>query len=145
MICLLIVDDKGKSKIKQKILKISSKGSEIHLYIIFFYATQLQFVFSKCHRELLDELDVGTHLLHKDDWKCHITSFPLANSSYAKPSIVGTQIVNSPLNSSKVNNAQSGQVQCKWLLFKNIYVMLRRPGPRKCKRGLIYIQLPASR
>ncbi|CAN4075590.1 unnamed protein product [Withania somnifera] len=53
---------------------------------------------------------LGSHLLPKE-WESHTPSFPLANSSYARPSVSGTGIVNSPFSSSKVNSVQSGQVQ----------------------------------
>ncbi|XP_055801494.1 uncharacterized protein LOC129870677 [Solanum dulcamara] len=86
---------------------------------------------------------LGSHLLPKDAWKCHTTSFPLANSSYARPSMCGTEIVNSPFSSSKVNDVQSGQVQMQNGCFSKICKSLEA-RPSKLRKKMFDLQLPAD-
>ncbi|KAJ8563051.1 hypothetical protein K7X08_031503 [Anisodus acutangulus] len=86
---------------------------------------------------------LGSHPLPKDAWKCHITSFPLANSSYARPSMSGTEIVNSPLSSSKVNGVQFGRVQKQNGCSSKIYEALEA-RPSKVRKKMFDLQLPAD-
>ncbi|MCE3216166.1 hypothetical protein HAX54_005186 [Datura stramonium] len=86
---------------------------------------------------------LGSHLLPKDAWKCHTTSFPLENSTYARPSMSGTEIVNSRFSSSKVNDVQSGQVQMQNGFSSKIRDALEA-RPSKLRKKMFDLQLPAD-
>lgn len=86
---------------------------------------------------------LGSHLLPKDAWKCHTISFPLANSSYARPSMSGSEIVNSPFSCSKVNDVPSGQVRMQSGCSSKICESLEA-RPSKLRKKMFDLQLPAD-
>lgn len=86
---------------------------------------------------------LGSHLLPKDAWKGHTNSFPFANSSYARPSMSGTEIVNSPFSSSKANDVQSGHGQMHNGCSSKICESLDA-RPSKLRKKMFDLQLPAD-
>ncbi|XP_016436300.1 uncharacterized protein LOC107762455 isoform X1 [Nicotiana tabacum] len=86
---------------------------------------------------------LGSQVPSEDARKWHITNFSLENSSYTRPSTSGTEIVNSPFSSSKVNGVQSGRVQLQnGYSSKTSDVLETRPS--KVRKKLFDLQLPAD-
>ncbi|KAK6133645.1 hypothetical protein DH2020_032555 [Rehmannia glutinosa] len=69
--------------------------------------------------------------------KWHMAGFPLLNSSYARKSISGVEIINSPMSCVKANTTQS---------FQNGPTSKDSEGPRplKVRKKLFDLQLPAD-
>ncbi|XP_060184343.1 uncharacterized protein LOC132614023 [Lycium barbarum] len=134
-----------KDVLKQKILEHEEtfKNQVFELHRLYRTQRNMMYEIKRTGLPSSSSSILGSHLLPKDAWKCHITSFPLANSSYARPSISGTEIVNSPLSSAKVNAVQSGQVQKQNGLSSMIFEALEA-RPSKVRKKMFDLQLPAD-
>lgn len=74
--------------------------------------------------------------------KWQTACFPFANSSYARPAASSTEIVNSPLSSTKGNDIQSGRIPLQnGCSSKHCEVLDSRPS-KVCKK-LFDLELPA--
>ncbi|CAK9142385.1 unnamed protein product [Ilex paraguariensis] len=86
---------------------------------------------------------IASQMPFEDAWKWHIPSFPLANSGYAKPYMLGANIFNSPLGCTKGNSTQSGRgLSQNGCTSKDCEVMESRPS--KVRKKLFDLQLPAD-
>ncbi|XP_016461224.1 uncharacterized protein LOC107784589 [Nicotiana tabacum] len=152
---ITIDEDPGYDKdvLKQKILEHEETFKNQVLELHRLYRTQRDMMYEIKRTELHKPWTsmepssssslLGSHLPPKDAWKCHITSFPVANSSYARPSISGTEILNSPLSSSKVNDVQSGRNQIQNSCSSNT-CEVSEARPSKVRKKLFDLQLPAD-
>lgn len=86
---------------------------------------------------------LGSQVPPQDVRKWHITNFPLENSGYTRPSTSGTEIVNSPLSSSKGDGVQPGRVQMQ-TGYSSIASDVLETRPSKVRKKLFDLQLPAD-
>ncbi|KAL3501473.1 hypothetical protein ACH5RR_035922 [Cinchona calisaya] len=83
---------------------------------------------------------LGSQIPSEDARKWHISSFPMANSGYPRPSLSGVEIVNSPLSSTKGNIVPAGRVN--GCMSKDCEVLEARPS--KVRKKLFDLRLPAE-
>ncbi|KAL3511075.1 hypothetical protein ACH5RR_030476 [Cinchona calisaya] len=83
---------------------------------------------------------LGSQMPSENAGKWHVSSFPLANSGYPRPSMSGAEIVNSPLSCTKGNTVPAGRVN--GYMSKDCEVLEARPS--KVRKKLFDLQLPAD-
>ncbi|CAK9186158.1 unnamed protein product [Ilex paraguariensis] len=94
------------------------------------------------------EISSGSSLIasqnpSEDAWKWHSPSFPLANSVYGRASMLGADIMNSPLSCTKGNITQAGRVPFQNGCTSKDCEELE-PRPSKVRKKLFDLQLPAD-
>ncbi|KAM7484402.1 hypothetical protein LguiA_000411 [Lonicera macranthoides] len=84
-----------------------------------------------------------SHIPNEDARKWHIPSFPLSNPGCSRPSILGADIINSPLSCTNGNSLQAGRVPLQnGSVSKDCEVLDSRPS--KVRKKLFDLQLPAE-
>ncbi|KAI4386396.1 hypothetical protein MLD38_004330 [Melastoma candidum] len=87
---------------------------------------------------------LASQITHEDVAKWHRPGFPLGNSSYYRPFVSGTEVIQSPVNSARVDCTQAADVLGHNGFDIKSLEILESARPLKVPKKMIDLQLPAD-